>query len=286
MLKEINTKASKKIDLIDTATINIFFLLIVVFAYGELEKESMNFFILLSVMIGIIISYYTNITFAILCSIVFDFLYASTYIFLNITKSEPIKLNVYFWMIIVPVLMIIFAYKGKLTKDIQIENYKLKQENREMVMIDKETGLRNAQSFFDELQGFMNINKRYGLIVYLMLVKIKYDDTLLRIIGRAKYDKTIKVLSKAIDGMLRMEDKKYLLREQNMFGIIFLTQNNDGEIVKSRLKNIIKETKFEEELINKIKIEVLVGLVQYDKDQVNSAIEFFEIAQKDMEYDV
>ncbi|WP_432402855.1 diguanylate cyclase domain-containing protein [Wukongibacter sp. M2B1] len=286
MVRKINTRVSKKIDLVDTVIMNMFFLLIIVFAYGEFEKEAVSFFMIVSVMIGTIISYYTSITFAILYSIIFDFLYASFYIFLNITQSLPVGVRVYFWMIIIPAFAILFAYKGKLIRDIQVENYSLKQENEELVMIDKETGLRNSQSFFDEVQGYININKRYGILVNLMLVKIKYSEELIKIIGKMKYDKIIKLLSRQIDDMLRLEDKKYLLRDQNMFGIVFLTQNNDGEIVKNRLKNAVQNIKFEEDLISKIKIEVLVGLVEYDEDKVNNSFEFFKMAEKDMEYDV
>lgn len=286
MGRKINTRLSKKIDLIDTGIINMFFLLIIIFAYGEFQKESTGFFMIVAVMIGTIISYYTNITFAILYSIIFDFSYASLHIFLNITQSLPVGLNVYFWMIIIPAFAVIFAYKGRLIRDIQEENYSLKQENEELVMIDKETGLRNSQSFFDEVQGYMNINRRYGILVNLMLVKIKYDDELLKIIGKTRYNRIVKLLSKEIDDMLRLEDRKYLLRDQNMFGIIFLTQNNDGEIVKNRLKNTIKEIKFEEDLISKVKIEVVVGLAEYDEDKMNNSFEFFKMAEKDMEYDV
>lgn len=286
MIEKIDSNVSKRIDLIDTLIINMFFLLIIIFAYGQFEKNLTNFLMITFVMIGTIVGYYSNITFAILYAIIFDFFFASLYIFLNITQSTHVGVQVYIWMVLIPVFTIIFAYKGKLIKDIQIENYNLKKENIELVMIDKETGLRNSQSFFEELQGYMNIYKRYGILVHLMLVKIKYQDEVIKILGKSKYDRIVKLLSKEIDGMLRMEDKKYLLRDENMFGIIFLTLSNDGELVKNRLKHTIEQIRIEEDFIDKIKIEVTIGLAQYDQESVNNSFEFFKMAENDMEYDV
>lgn len=291
MIRKFDKKLSGKIDLIDTISINLFFLLIIIFAYGHFEEEIINFFIVVSIMIGSIIGYYTNITYAILYSILFNFIYASLHIFLYITKAIPIDAAVYFWMVILPVFSITSAYKGKLIKDVQIENLTLRKENTDYVMVDKSTGLRNEQSFFSEIQGYINISKRYGLIANLMLVKIKYENEVIRILGKSEYDKVIKLLSKEIDHMLREEDKKYILRDSNMFGIVFLTQSDDGELVKNRLKNKIQSITFDEEsLINKVKLEVILGLVSYDrdenKDKAFSAYEFFQTAEKDMEYDV
>jgi GGDEF domain-containing protein len=238
-------------------------------------------------MIGAVIGYYTNITVAILYALMFDFVYASINIYLNIVKTNPLGFEIYFWMVAVPVFSMAFAYKGKLVKEIQYENSDLKKENSELVMIDKETQLRSSQTFFDELQSYMNISKRYGIEVYLMLIKLKYHDEIARVIGETKYNKVINEISRIIDSALREEDRKYILRNMNMFGIIFLSNRDGGKYVENRLKEVIQSTEFKEDyVINKIKLEITVGMAVYDENIVGNPYDFFRMAEKGMEYDV
>ncbi|SHJ86540.1 GGDEF domain-containing protein [Paramaledivibacter caminithermalis] len=287
MKTKLDNQISKKLDILDTTIITIFFILLITFSYGGLNRNPMNVFIVLWVMIGMIVGYYTNITFAILYSIIFDFIYSSLHIFLNMSKSIPIDPDVYFWIITLPIITLMYAYKGKLIREIQLENKKLKKENEELVMIDKETGLRSSQSFFNEIQAYMNISKRYGVETYLMLIKIKYQNEVINILGEDKYNKIIMKLSKLLDDFLREEDKKFILRDMNLFGIILLSNKNGGKQVVKRLKEMIYNIEFEEEaVINKMKIEIIVGLAIYDEETINNPYEFFQMAKKDMEYDV
>lgn len=284
---KLDNQISKKIDILDTTIITIFFILLITFSYGGLSSDPMNVFIVLCVMIGMIIGYYTNITVGILYSIIFDFIYSSTHIFLNLSRSIPIKPDIYFWIIILPIITIMYAYKGKLIREVQFENEEFKKENKELVMIDKETGLRSSQSFFNEIQAYMNISRRYGVETYLMLIRIKYKGELISILGESKYNKIIIKISELIDDFLREEDRKYILRDLDLFGIILLSNKDGGKQVENRLKEIIKNIEFNRgDLINTIKLEVVVGLALYDEDTVNNPYEFFEMAKKDMEYDV
>jgi len=278
---------SNRIDLLDTIIITMFFLLTMVFSYGEFYKNIPNVFMILSVMIGAVIGYYTNITVAILYALTFDFLYASINIYLNLAKANILGFEIYFWMVAVPVFSMAFAYKGKLIKKIQHENSDLRKENSELVVIDKETLLRSSQTFFDELQSYMNISSRYDIEVYLMLIKLKYNDEIAKVIGETKYNKIINEISHKIDSALREEDRKYILRDMNMFGIIFLSNKGGGKCVGNRLKETIQATKFKEDyVINKIKLEITVGMTVYDENTVSNPYDFFRMAEKDMEYDV
>ncbi|WP_053957228.1 diguanylate cyclase domain-containing protein [Inediibacterium massiliense] len=287
MEKKFNSNLGKKIDLLDTIMITMFFILIIIFSYGGLNQNPINIFVLLFVMIGMLIGYYTNMTAAILYAILFDFFYASAYIFLNIYKSFSIESSIYFWSVFLPISTIFFAYKGKLIKEIQDENYKLKKENQDLVMIDRETGLRSSQSFFNDIQAYMNISKRYKVKTYLMLIQIKYEKEVIKILGESQYNKIIHQLSKLIDHILREEDKKYILRDMNLFGILFLSNQDGDRQVENRLREQIKKIDFKEEtFINKINLEVIIGTASYDEEIIHNPYEFFKMAQKDMEYDV
>jgi len=284
---KFNNSISKRIDLVFILIMTMFFILIFAFSYIDLDENPINIFLLFIVMLGIVISYYTNITSALLYSISFIFIYASTNIFVNITRGIPIRGNVYFWMLIVPLFAISFAFFGNLIRNIQVENADLQKENAELVMIDKATGLMNSRTFFSELQVFMKINQRYNIDIYLMLVKIKYEDTVIRILGESKYNKMVGKVSQAISSVLREEDKKYVLRDANMFGIIILSSKGGGGVVKKRLKDIIDNIHFEDDmLINRVNLEVQVGVTVYNNEEINSPVEFYKMAERDLEYDV
>lgn len=287
MEKRLDNSISSKIDLLYIVLITVFFILLIVFSFMGLSQNPMNVFLIFILMLGTIIGYYTGVTAAMLYSIIFVFLYASYYIFLNISQGIPIVSIIYFWMLIVPLLALISAYYGRLIRNIQVQNSSLLKENAEFVMVDKETGLMNSQSFFNELQAFMKINERYKIEVYLMLVKIKYENEVIRILGESKYERMLNKISKAVNSLLREEDRKYILRDLNMFGIILLSNRDGGKQVKNRLKEIIENIDFEDDMLtNSIKLEIQIGLADYNTEEIGSPYEFYKMAERDLEFDV
>jgi GGDEF domain-containing protein len=287
MEPKIDIRLSKRIDLLLILIMTLFFILIVAFAIIGLEDNPVNVFLVFIVMLGIIISYFTNITAAMIYSIIFIFLFASVHIFYNFTRGIPIKGEVYFWMLTVPIFAIGFAFFGNLIRNIQKQNEDLLQENAEYVMFDKKTGLMNSRTFFQELQVFMKINQRYNIDLYLMLVKIRYENAVIRILGESKYTKMVNEISLAIKSILREEDKKYILRDLNMFGIILLSREGGGKVVKERLKEKIENIDFKDDaIINKVDLEVQTGVAAYDAELIKNPYEFYKMAERDLEYDV
>ncbi len=286
-MSRMDTKISKRIDLIHILLTAMFFSLIIAYSLMGLNEDAMNIFLVFIVMVGSIVGYYTTITAGILYSIIYIFSYASFHIFLNISRGIPVSVDVYFWMITVPLFTLAFAYYGGLIRNIQEQNSNLKKENAELVVIDKETGLLSSQTFFNELQAYMKINERYHIEVYLMLVKIKYENEVIKILGESKYNRIVNEISNAINSLLREEDRKYILRDANMFGLILLSNKDGGRYIKNRIKEMINNINFKDDIaINKIKLEVLVGLVPYRSNEISSPYEFFKMAEKDLEFDV
>lgn len=278
---------AKRIDQMNIIVKTMFFILVVAFAYMGLQESPINVFLVLFVMLGTVVGYFTNLMTAMLYSIFFVFIYASIHIFLNISQGMPISGSVYFWMLTVPVFAIAFAYYGNLIKNIQEQNASLLKENAEFVLVDKDTGLMSSQTFFNELQVFMKINQRYNIEVYLMLVKIKYENEVINILGEDKYKKMIKKVSAAINSMLREEDRKYILRDVNMFGIILLSNKQGGKYIKGRVKEIVNNISFEDDpLISKLNLEVQAGCACYNQEEIKNPYEFYKMAERDMEYDV
>jgi GGDEF domain-containing protein len=215
------------------------------------------------------------------------FVYSSYTIFLNIARSIPIEGEVYFWVCAIPLFTILSGYRGQLIKGLQDENARLKKDNTDLVSIDRETGLKNTQLFFDELQAHMNISRRYDIKVYLMLIEVQYKSEIIRAFGRNKYNDIVKELSSLLDGFLRYEDKKFFLRESDRFGVVFLSKPEGGREVKKRVKKTLDTFEFKSEgALNKIYFQASVGMAEYDPNTNINPYEFLGLAEKDMEYDV
>jgi GGDEF domain-containing protein len=286
-MEKLDKKTAKRIDLTSIFITTLFFILVIVFSYMDLDTNPTVVFLVFVVMLGTIVGYYTNITAAILYSIIFVFLYASFQIFLNISKGIAIGSDVYFWMLTVSVFSILYAYYGGMIRSIQDKNRSLIKENEELVMIDKDTGLLSSQAFFNELQVYMRINERYNIEVYLMLLKIKYENEVIRILGESKYTKMVNEISKVISSILREEDRKLILRDVNMFGLIILSNKGGETHIKNRIKEMIKNINFKDDsVINNLNLEVLLGIARYNSEEISSPYEFFKRAERDLEFDV
>ncbi len=288
MLKNLyNADRSKAIDIIYMLIISMFFSLILIFSYLRLDENPYSVFLVFAAMVGTVIGYYTNIAASILYGILFVFLYGSIHIFANVASGVPVGNDVYLWMLIIPAFSVALGYYGSLISDIQTENLALKKENSEYVVIDKDTGLMSSQTFFNELQMYMKIHERYHIEVYLMVIRIRYENQLISILGQSKYEKMINEISKAIYAILREEDRKYILRDLHMFGCILLSNKDGDKYVKNRMKETINGMTFEDDpMINKIKLEVQIGLARFDSEQFSTPYEFFQTAERDLEFDV
>lgn len=286
-MNKLDKKISKRIDITSILITTMFFILVIIFSYMDLDTNPAVIFLVFVVMLGTIVGYYTNITAAILYSIIFVFLYSSFQIYQNITKGLTISGDVYFWMLAAPVFSILFAYYGGLIRSIQDKNSSLIEENEELVMIDKDTGLLSSQAFFNELKVYMKINERYNIEVYLMLIKVKYENEVIRILGESKYNKMMNEISNIISFALREEDRKLILRDVNMFGLIILSNKGGEKHIKNRIKEMIKDINFKGDVvINNLNLEVLVGVARYNAEEINSPYEFFKKAERDLEFDV
>jgi GGDEF domain-containing protein len=120
-----------------------------------------------------------------------------------------------------------------------------------------------------------------------MLIKIKYENEVIRILGESKYNKMVNEISKVISSILREEDRKLILRDVNMFGLIVLSNKGGEKHLKNRIKEMIKNINFKDDaVINNLDLEVMVGVAGYDPEEINSPYEFFKKAERDLEFDV
>lgn len=276
----------KKVDLYMTMLLTYYFILCISFNFLNLSSNLENYIMFSILMIVSVLAYYTNITLTLLTTIIIDFIYASYKLYLDFVNIEKVEFYAYYWVVLIPVSATLVATLARNIILIQEQVKKLEKLSSELVMIDEETGIRNSSAFFNEMPIYMNISKRYGLPVNLMLIRFKYKENLANLIGKEGFKNAFIKTSDTISNSLRYEDRKYILDDRT-FAFILISTTDGCEVVKKRVKENISSMKLERKhkIHKNIKIEVEVGYYTYN-DEVKDVFEFVELAKRELEYDV
>ena len=111
----------------------------------------------------------------------------------------------------------------------------------------------------EEMPVYINLYKRYNVHVSLILVRIKYGNRILKIVGKEYFNKVLVKCSEELSDSLRFEDRKYIV-DDDTFAFIIISDKDGASIVKNRLKKSIGELKMgKETLYNDLNIEVQIG---------------------------
>ncbi len=183
------SRFSKNIDIcIIILLLNLF--CIYSFIYFNLGKNIMlNFIMLGSLFMVTIAAYFRGIVEGFLFSAMIIFFYVTFIIYNNTIHRNPVELITYIWMVDIPLSAFI---SGKLSENInliQSINTRLQKEYRDLITIDRTTGLSNLKGFYIDLDREMSKAKRHKLNLSLMIVKIQYYDELNAILGEKKWKK-------------------------------------------------------------------------------------------------
>ncbi|KEI99243.1 diguanylate cyclase [Clostridium botulinum A2B3 87] len=277
---------SKNIDICIILLLLNFFC-ICSFIYFNLGKNIMlNFIMLGSLFMVTIVAYFRGIVEGFLFSAMIIFFYVTFIIYNNTIHRNPVELITYIWMVDIPLSAFI---SGKLSENInliQSINTRLQKEYRDLITIDKTTGLSNLKGFYIDLDREMSKAKRHKLNLSLMIVKIQYYDELNAILGEKKMEEILKIISNVITLAIRGEDISYKLNKDTLAILMPSTNLQGAEVVKNRIKESISEEnlKIKQEDKN-VNIDIKVGIVEY-KNTIKEAFEFKELAEKELEYDV
>ncbi len=277
---------SKNIDIYVILLLLNFFC-ICSFIYFNLGKNIMlNFIMLGSLFMVTIVAYFIGIVEGFLFSAMIIFFYVTFIIYNNTIHRNPVELITYIWMVDIPLSAFI---SGKLSENInliQSINTRLQKEYRDLITIDKTTGLSNLKGFYIDLDREMSKAKRHELNLSLMIVKIQYYDELNAILGEKKMEEILKIISNVITLAIRGEDISYKLNKDTLAILMPSTNLQGAEVVKNRIKESISEEnlKIKQEDKN-VNIDIKVGIVEY-KNTIKEAFEFKELAEEELEYDV
>ena len=278
-------KANSRIDISISLLIAYFLILSISFSYLNLGSDIENYIMVTLVMIVALASYYLNRTFVLVIILIIDFVYTSYNFFISVVSDVKIGEGVFFWIVIIPVTAFIVSFLSEEINNLENSYTKIISYNEKFIKVDVSTGLRNISAFMEEMPVYIKLYKRYNVHVSLILVRIKYGNRILKIVGKEYFNKVLVKCSEELSDSLRFEDRKYIV-DDDTFAFIIISDKDGGSIVKNRLKKSIGELKMgKETLYNDLNIEVQIGSYTIN-ESINDAMEFIERAEKELEYDV
>ncbi|NFG24950.1 GGDEF domain-containing protein [Clostridium botulinum] len=282
-MNEINIR--KKVDILITFLITYFFIISISFNIFNFQQSFENYFMLTLIMIIAVISYYTNVTFSLIVTLIVDFIYMSVKLYLNLTGNITVEFNTYYWIITIPITALIVSLMSKNIVLLQEKVIALQEENSRLIMIDEYTGIRNDKAIMMELPIYMNISKRHNLPLTLIMVKVKFADKLKRILGKKKYLELLVQTCDILKKALREEDVKYILNESTL-AFITITNEEGAKVVKKRFRENVNNADFiQYSLYENVKLDIQMGSCTFDKS-IKDSMEFLIKAEKEIEYDI
>ncbi len=274
--------------------IDIFFLgfllelsFLIIILFFRIETLRVEDFILLGITIILsFLAYLNGSVFSIISSIITIFIYASFNLYDNFINLKKISPNVYIWIFFIPIMTITIGIFSSIINSMQEEYLRLKKEHKNLVTIDQRTGLNNLRAFYQDVGRSMSRAKRRNYSLTLAIITFPYFNEFKSILDiKDLKDLEIEVAD-ALSSSVRNEDICYKFSADHFAVLMNETDLKGAEIVKTRLKeklqSISKKAKNSDE---KLMLEVKIGTAQYDK-KIKNAIEFKEIAEKELEFDV
>ncbi|WP_373899378.1 GGDEF domain-containing protein [Haloimpatiens sp. FM7315] len=257
------------------------------FVYFDLGNRTIISFIMLGfTFIIILIAYLRNLIWGLLISAFVIFFYASYQIYENVVLGKSVSSNTYVWMIGIPLSAFISGKLSECINSMQNMNRSLQNQHKELITIDKITGLSNVKGFYIDLEREMSKAKRHKNNLCLMMVKVNYYEEIYSILGEEKMKQIMKHISQCINESTRKEDSRYKLKKDILGILMTETDEKGAEVVKDRIKTAIEDlnVKIKEDYSN-IKVDLKVGILEYS-DEIKDSFTFKNLAEKELEYDV
>lgn len=278
-------KINKTIDFYITLLIGYFFSIAMIFGYLEAGDNIEGYILLTVLMIVSLVSYYVGKTGALITAMISDFVYCTYLFYISFTQGKDIDGVAFFWIIGIPLSAIIVSSLSAYILEIQNKATSLESDNENLVMMDEDLGIKNGKAFLNEIPIYINLNKRHGMDVSLLLVRIKHSKNMQKILGEDMYTEMLKNSSDILVKCVRYEDGKYLL-DKNTFAYVLITDYEGALVVKNRMKKEIGEMKFKKKNFGRhLNVEISIGIYTQD-EKVEDGLSFIKLAEKELDYDV
>ncbi len=261
----------------------------ILLSLAEREKKLEYTFMLLVTFTAVMLAAYRLIISGIVCAGLQVVVYTAYKIFSNYTMGTAIEPTDYIWLLyplITVGAMILFIQRSiKIETEIGI----LRDQVEDLVLIDPLTGLYNLKSLYLDLQSSIALASRKKTEITLMIIKLKYEPELKKILGRNNYNMLKQKIAALVQETLRVEDKVYAIDDKGTLAMILLCDGKGAEIVKNRMKfNLSSKDAASEIIENKtIKLDFQFAYLEYEEAKYEKdVIGYKQKVESELQYDV
>lgn len=280
---------SKKSSLtVDAAFMGLLLLifLCIIFITSYSQRDAAGIFAMSLVFALMIITHFTSVTLGLILNIILIFIAVTVMIYLSFGTGFDVGGEVYFWMVISPVMTVVSHLIFRGTRQIEEENDTLKLYARKFILVDAFTGLKNGQAYQMEMPIYQRLSNRYELELLLMVWEFRYESDLKRMVGAGSVKESVRLISEQMQGMLRKEDVIYLLEEAPYrWGTMMLTRPGAEDILMERIKKKFDSMDLSDILgKNAPRLEMRIGMAAAAEEE--TAGELYDRAVNELQYDV
>lgn len=236
----------------------------------------------------LIVSYLTSFTTSIILNVIFLFIYITSIIYMSFSQGKEIHFYIYLWAAAVPAYSISLMSFNSRSMRLEKTNKALIEENKRLVTLDNETGLENIRAFVTQSNVYLKLAKRYQLPLTFMVVKLAYQEDILRIIGQDRANRLNKVLAQGISSAFRSEDYLFIMDKAPFtVAVLLLADEAGAEIVRERVKKAILPDRLKEIAEPYIiEVQFKVAYHQVREHDNLSALDIYDRTLSETIYDV
>ncbi|MGM9603566.1 MAG: GGDEF domain-containing protein [Faecousia sp.] len=260
--------------------------LLVSFADSDVTRmENLIMFLVLSG--AVILAAFRFHYLAVILSAVQTCFYAAYKIYVGFMVGGGISIVSYAWLFVPMLTVVSMVVFMRSTYQAEVIAEMLEKQLRDQVMVDRVTGLYNLKSMYIDLERQIAFSKRNVLPLSLIILELRYKDELTSILTSAQFDALRVTLARLLEDSIRLEDRLYALDEEGRMGIICTCSKDGAELIKSRLINKLEKTDQFRGILNRaLRVEIRVGIYEYQEGAVENAIDLKKKAENEMQYDV
>ncbi len=151
----------------------------------------------------------------------------------------------------------------------------------ELIMTDPVTGLYNLRSMYMDIQTQISYAERNNKQICLMIIRPKKVEEIKAALKKKEFEDVVITLSKVVCDTVRLEDRVYSIDSEGGFGVILTCDLAGSKLVEERLvERFSDKSLFLGALANKdVRIDMMLGCVQYEEALKRDAIRFKNMAQ-------
>jgi GGDEF domain-containing protein len=188
------------------------------------------------------------------------------------------------WLLVPGLLVFGYSMIDRSKKEMERSHEVMNEQLNELIMTDPVTGLYNLRSMYMDIQTQISYAERNNKNICLMIIKPKYLDELKAVLNQKEFSDVVVRLSKVVCDTVRLEDRVYAINSEGSFGVILTCDLAGAGLVEERLSDKLKDTEMYEGVTaeHEIRVDMLLGCVQYEESINRDAIRFKQMAEEAM----